>query len=121
MANPANTDISRELWRVASTLTPEAQEAAVRKCVELGFDQKRGHIPLEETLINLSEARDTITEAVEKNKIKQLPLKLQASLLAELNLASDELAALTNGKYTVMALEAAVEDLTASMWNFQLH
>jgi hypothetical protein len=121
MANPANTDVPRELWRVATTLTPEAQDAAVRKCVELGFDPNRGHIQLEETLINLSEARDIIIDAVKKNKVNQLPRKLQLSLLAQLNLASDELTGLTNGKDTVIALEAAVEELTASIWNFQLH
>ena len=104
MADLANTDVPRELWRIATTLTAEAQDAAVRKCAELGFDPNRGHIKLEETLINLSEARDIIIDAVEKNKVNQLPLKLQLSLLAQLNLASDELTGLTNGKDTVIAL-----------------
>ncbi len=46
MPRPAKQDIPNELWRVASTLTQEAQDAALRKCRELGFDISRGHIPL---------------------------------------------------------------------------
>jgi hypothetical protein len=91
---PAKQDMAKELWRVASTLTQEAQEAALRKCHELSFDTTRGHIPLEETLINLTSARDVILDAVDKRKLVQLPLKLQYALLDQTRLASDELTAL---------------------------
>ncbi len=118
---PSPNNIPKELWQVATTLTQEAQEAAVRKCQELAFDTIRGHIPLEETLINLSDARDVIIDAVEKNKMTQLPLKLQYSLLEQLKSASDQLASISSGKDSVQALEAAVEELTASIWNYRLH
>jgi hypothetical protein len=121
MPSPDKQEIPKELWQVATTLTAEAQEAAVRKCQELGFDTSRGHIPLAETLINLSDARDVIIDAVEKNKMTQLPLKLQYSLLEQLKSASDQLASISGGKDSVQALEAAVEELTASIWNYRLH
>jgi hypothetical protein len=121
MPSPDKQALPKELWQVATTLTKEAQEAAVGKCAELGFDVNRGHIPLDETLINLSDARDVIIDAVEKNKVTQLPLKLQYSLLEQLKSASDQLASISSGKDSVRALEAAVEDLTASIWNYRLH
>jgi len=121
MPSPNKQDLAKELWKVATTFTKEAQEAVVRKCHELGFDVNRGHISLEETLINLSDARDVIIDAVIKNKITQLPLKVQYSLLEQLNSASDQLASISSGKDSVEALEAAVEDLTASIWNYRLH
>ena len=42
---PSPNNIPKELWQVATTLTQEAQEAAVSKCQELAFDTIRGHIP----------------------------------------------------------------------------
>src|SRR6266849_742198 len=121
MTSPEKQDIPKELWRIASTLTQEAQEAAARKCKELGFDPNKGRISLEETFINLTAARDVILDAVEKNKITQLPLKLQSSLLDQLRLVSAELTSITNGKDAILPLEAAVEELTASIWSYQLH
>jgi hypothetical protein len=121
VSSPEKQDIPKELWRVANTLTQEAQEAAMRRCKELAFDINKGRISLEETLINLSHARDVILDAVDKSKITQLPLKLQSSLLDQLRLAGEELTSITNGKDASVPLEAAVEDLTASIWNYQLH
>lgn len=121
MPSPSKEALPKELWQVATTLTKEAQEAAVKKCEELGFDVNRGHISLEETLINLSDARDVIIDAVDKNKLTQIPLKLQYSLLDQLTSAGDQLASISGGKDAVQSFEAAVEDLTASIWNYRLH
>jgi hypothetical protein len=116
MPSPDKKDIPKELWRIATTLTKEAQEAAVRKCQELEFDTNRGHIPLEETLINLSDARDVIIDAVEKNKLIQLPLKLQFSLLAQLISASDELASISAGIFDDQAADVgSVQKLLKSV------
>jgi hypothetical protein len=121
MPSPDRRDVSKELWQIATTLTPEAQDAATRKAREQGYDTDRGHISLEETLINLSDARDIIVDAVEKKKVNLLPLKLQFSLLSQLNEAGDQLTNISNGKDSIQALEGAVEELTASMWSFRLH
>ena len=119
--NPSKQNIPHELWRIATTLTQEAQDAALRKARELALDVDRGHIPFEESLINLSSARDILLDAVNKNKVTQLPLKLQYSLLDQIRNASEELTSLANGKDTALALEAVVEDLTASIWTYRLH
>ncbi len=77
---PLKQDVPKELRFVATTLSDDAQNAALRKCQELGFDTNKGMISLEETLINLSTARDILLDAVDKGKLTQLPLKLQYSL-----------------------------------------
>ena len=118
---PGKQDIPHELWIVASTLTQEAQDAALKKCRELAFDTDRGHIPLEETLINLSDARDVVLDAVKKNKIKELPLKIQYSLLDQFRKVGEQIVAITNGTDAVLALEATTEDLTVSIWTYRLH
>jgi hypothetical protein len=77
---PAKQDVANELRRIATTLSDDAQNAALRKCQELGFDTNRGRIALEETFINLSQAREILLDAVDKGKFVYLPLKLQYSL-----------------------------------------
>lgn len=59
---PPKEGLAQQLRRVAATLTDDAQNAALRKSKELGFDTNKGLISLEETLINLSEARNILLE-----------------------------------------------------------
>ena len=66
-ANPSSSDkipISQQLWDVVTTLTPEAQNASLRRAEELKFDVNRGRIPLAETLIKLDQARSTLLDLV---------------------------------------------------------
>jgi len=118
---PTKQDLPKELWRVVTTLSDDAQNAALRKCKELNYDTSRGKITLEETLINLSQARDILLDATEKGKLVQLPLKLQYSLYAQALQAAEDVTALVNGKDAVLNLESDVEELTASIWQFNLH
>lgn len=119
-AVPQKQDIPKELWRVATTMSDDAQNAALRKCRELGFDTNKGRISLEETFINLSQARDILVDAVEKQKLIQLPLKLQYTLLAQTEKAAQSLTALANGTDATVVLEDDVEELSASIWQFNL-
>jgi chromosome segregation ATPase len=118
---PQKQDVPGDLRRIVTTLTDEAQNAAVRKCQELGFDPNKGRISLEETLINLSQARDILLDAIDNGKLTQLPLKLQYALLSHSEKAAQALTALVNGTDAVINLEDAVEELTASIWQFNLH
>src|ERR1700737_3501874 len=118
---PPKQDVAQELRRIVTTLSDDAQNAALRKCKELGFDTNRGKIALEETLINLSQAREILLDAVDKGHLAQLPLKLQYSLYALAEKAAQDLTALVNGTDAVLNLESDVEDLTASIWQFNLH
>ena len=118
---PQKEDLPKEIGRVATTLSDEAQKAAIQKCDELGFDLNRGRIPLQETLINLSHSRDVLIDAAQNNKLFQLPLKLQHTLFSQTQKISEALTALVGGSDTLLILEDAVEDLTASIWSFNLH
>lgn len=114
-------DLAQELRRIATTLTDDAQNAALRRCKELNFDTNKGLISLEETLINLSSARDILLDAVEKGKLIQLPLRLQYSLLEQTQRIAQQLTSLVNGTDEVVNLVNSVEDITASIWQYNLH
>ena len=118
---PQKQDVPKDLRLIVTTLTDDAQSAALRKCKELGFDTNRGKISLEETLINLGQARDILLDAIDKGKLTQLPLKLQYTLLSQSDGASKALTALVNGTDAIVNLEDSVEELTASIWQFNLH
>ncbi len=117
---PLKQDVPKEIRLVATTLSDDAQNAALRKCQELELDSNKGMISLEETLINLSAARDILLDAVDKGKFTQLPLKLQYSLYDQTQRAAKDLTALANGTDSVVNLVNSVEDLTASIWQFNL-
>jgi chromosome segregation ATPase len=114
------SQLSQQIWDAVTTLTPEAQNAGLRKAEELGFDLNRGLIPLAETLINLNHARGILLDVAEKKKLSQLPLKLQYSLLAQAQRVSQTLQSLVNGTDAIQALEDSVDDLTSSIWQYNL-
>jgi hypothetical protein len=118
---PTKEELGREHQRVLNTLTDEAQQVATRKVTELGFDPNRGQVSLEETLINLAQARDILLDALDKRKLAQLPLKVQHTLYEQTQAVARELTSLMSGTDAVKNLDEAVEDLTASVWQFQLH
>ena len=117
---PKKEDLPQHLWDIATTLSSEAQNAGLKRARDLGFDLERGRISLEETLINLNHAREVLLDAVEKAKLVQLPLKLQYSLLVQTQRVSQSLASLIRGEDTVLALEDSVDDLTSSIWQYNL-
>lgn len=117
---PDSSQLPQQIWDAVTTLTPEAQNAGLKKAEELGFDLNRGLIPLAETLINLDHARGVLLDVVEKKKLSQLPLKLQYSLLAQAQRVSQALQSLVSGTDAVQALEDAVDELTSSIWQYNL-
>ncbi len=119
-SSPDKSELSQQIWDVATTLTAEAQDASLRKAEELGFDLNRGHIPLAETLINLNQARGILLDVTEKKILSQLPLKLQYSLLAQVQRVSQTLQLLVNGTDAVQSLDDSVDELTSSIWQYNL-
>ena len=66
---------------ILNTLSEEAQQAALAKCQELGFNLGRGVVPLDESFINLNEAKDVLMNSVRDNKLVNLPITIQQTLL----------------------------------------
>ncbi len=95
--------------------------AALKKCKELGFDTDRGIVPLQETFINLSSARFLLEDAIENQKLIQLPITVQKEILLNLQSVSKSVQGLTAGTDEVVNVTTSVESLNTSIWKYGLH
>jgi hypothetical protein len=64
-----------KIWQLITTFTPESQKTVAAKCTEFGFDTDRGDVSLEESYINFDSYVLTLKEAIEKQKLIQLPIR----------------------------------------------
>ena len=110
----------KQMWEIVTTLTEEAQKAALAKCKELGLDPNKGEIPLQESFINLNAARLSLMDAIEKDKLIQLPLTVQKTLLSELQDIARFQTELINGVDHVVNFVSAVEALHFNLWQYRL-
>jgi hypothetical protein len=110
-----------ELHSTLTTLSEEAENAALQKCKELSLDTNRGIISLEESFINLNSARDILLDAIKKRKLVQLPITVQTVLQDNLNEISRGLTSLVGGSVEVENITTAIERLNTSMWQYGLH
>lgn len=110
-----------KIWEILTTLTEEAQNSALTKCQELGFDPNRGAVSLEESFTNLNAARLTLMDAIEKRKLIQLPITVQKTLLAQLEAIAKSLTGLTGGADEVVNLADRIEQLNTAIWQYGLH
>src|SRR5208282_5056416 len=109
-------DFLPQIWSICSTLTEEAMAAAAAKSKEAGFDPDRGLVPLSESFNNLSSARAILEDAIEKQKLVQLPVTVQKELLGNLEAISKALHGLTNGVDEIANLTNAIEALNTGIW-----
>lgn len=119
--DPSKDDFLTQIWSLSTTLTDEAMKGAAAKASESGFDVNRGLVTLSESFINLSSARTILEDAIEKQKLVQLPITVQKELLTNLENISKALQGLTNGVDEVVTLTTAIENLNTSIWKYGLH
>jgi hypothetical protein len=110
-----------QIWSLITTFTDEAMRAAAKKCSELGFEPNRGIVPLQESFINLGSARALLEDAIDKEKLVQLPITVQKELLGNVEAISKSLQGLIAGTDEVANLSDAIETLNASIWKYGLH
>lgn len=110
-----------KIWEILTTLTEEAQNTARAKCKELGFDPNRGVVSLDESFINLNAARLILMDAIEKQKLNQLPITVQTTILNTLESISKFHIGLINGADEVVNLVNAIEQLNTAIWQYGLH
>ncbi|EKD96568.1 MAG: hypothetical protein ACD_23C01398G0002 [uncultured bacterium] len=110
-----------KMWEILTTLTEESRQAALSKCVELGLDQNRGVVSLDESFINLNAARHILMDAIEQNKLIQLPITVQKVLVANLEAISKFQTGLIAGTDEVLNLVNAIEQLNTAIWQYGLH
>ena len=120
-ADGAKDDFLSRIWSICTTLTEEAMAVASAKAKELGFDPNRGLVPLPESFINLSSARSIIEDAIEKQKLVQLPITVQKELLVNLESIAKSLQGLASGVDEVVNLTTAIEALNTAIWKYRLH
>ena len=110
-----------QIWALLTTFSDEAEQAALAKCKELGFDLSRGVVSLDESFINLNEARDLLQDAIEKKKLIQLPITVQKDILANLTEVSRAMTSLTSGADEVVNLVNSIEKLNTTIWQYGFH
>lgn len=114
-------DLLSEIWKISTTFTEEAMAAALKECSARGFDPERGIVPLQESFINLSSARNVLEDAIDKQKLIQLPLTVQKELLNSLQEISRALQSLMEGVDEIVNITDAIESLNTSIWKYGLH
>lgn len=106
------------IWEVTTKLSEDAIEAARLKALSLSFDVDKGPVGFAETRINLIHCRDVISDAIQHQKLVQLPLSIQTELLKLLNSLVEHLAALTEGKDEILLFAGKVEQLSVFLWQY---
>ena len=106
------------IWEATTKLSEDAIQAARSKALSLLFDIDKGPVGFAETRINLIHSRDVISDAVEHEKLVQLPLSLQTGLLQLLNGLVEHLTALADGKDELLLFVGKVEQLSVFLWQY---
>lgn len=110
-----------KMWEILTTLTEASQQAALSKCEELGFDKNRGVVSLDESFINLTSACNILKDAIEKEKLIQLPITVQKIFTSTLEAIAKHQAGLITGSDEVVNLSDAIEKLNTNIWLYGLH
>lgn len=110
-----------KIWEVLTTFSSEAQQKAISRCEELGFDQSRGVVSLSESYINLNSATNILKDAIEQNKLIQLPISIQNFLWTTLANIQKYQVSLASGADEVVNLCEAIEKLNTQIWQYGLH
>lgn len=110
-----------EIWKLLSKFNEEAHQSALAKCGEIELDQNSGVVSLDESYINLIWSCNTLKEAIEKQKLIQLPITIQQELTASLEAISSNHDELLAGTDTVTELTEAIEKLYTDIWRYGLN
>jgi hypothetical protein len=114
-------DYLSNIWSLCTTLSSEALDAAEAKAKENQFNVDRGDVSFSELVINLASAREVLKDAIETQKLVQLPLTVQKELFANLQAVSKSLQGIMGNADEIVNLGNNVEALTTSIWKYGLH
>ena len=120
-ANQQRPNYLAEILSLCTTFTSEAIDAAGGRAKVNGFNVDRGEITFTEVAINLTQARETLVDAIQKQKLIQLPITVQKELLANLQSIEKALQGLMSNSDQIENLGVAVEVLNTSIWKYGLH
>lgn len=114
-------DYIAEMWKLSTTLSDEAVNAAEAKAKANNFNVDRGEITFSELSINLRAAREVLRDAIEKQKLIQLPITVQKDILSNLQSINRALQGIMSNSDEIVNLGDGVEALNASIWKYGLH
>jgi hypothetical protein len=121
MSEATREDYLKVIFEICTTLTDEAMSAAQAKMVANSYDVDRGLIPLSETFTNLAAAKSIVLDAIEKEKLIQLPISVQRELAVNLESTKKSLFGMVNGEDEVVNFVNSVETLNTSIWKYGFH
>lgn len=104
------------IWKLLESLTAEARDAAVVKCKENELDPEAGVVSLDESYINLADAKLLLKDSIESRKLIQLPITVQRKIKAILDNIVKFQTELANGEDQVSNLTGAIEQLHYELW-----
>ena len=119
-ANQQRPNYLAEILSLCTTFTSEAIDTAGGKAKVNGFNVDRGEITFTEVTINLIQARETLVDAIQKQKLIRLPITVQ-KVLANLQSIEKALQGLMSNSDQIENLGVAVEVLNTSIWKYGLH
>jgi len=114
-------EILSRISEILTTITQESNATLMNVCEENNLNQERGDIPLKEALINLSQVKDILEDAIANSKLNQLPLSIQKTLLANLENIKSIQVNLIAGSDEVVNLVNSIETIYANTWSFGFH
>jgi hypothetical protein len=111
----------KELWDLLAKFTPEAHQAVLGACAEHGIAPDSGIVSLDESYNNLGWCANTLRDAIEKNKLIQLPITIQGELLEIAKVISTSHDELIEGADVVETLTESIEKLFTAIWRYGLN
>lgn len=114
-------EVLKNIQEILNTISEESQSLVFKKCEEHGFNPDRGIISLKESFINLNQTRDILSDAIQKQKLNQLPLTIQKSISGNLENIKTLQSNLINGSDEVVNLVDSIEQLYANIWIYRLN
>lgn len=109
------------LWELLTTITPESQNNVMQKCTEYGFNVNRSEVSLDESFINLNASALLLRDLIEKQKLIQLPITIQKSLITAFQNIISSQNSIVAGSDAVENLANQIESLNTQIWQYGLH
>lgn len=114
-------EIANRIAEILNTFTDDSQALIFKKCEEFKFDPDKGDISLNESFINLNQARAILLDAIEKSKLAQLPLSIQKAVLSILERIQSHQVNILGGVDDIINLVNAIESLYTTIWTNGFH
>lgn len=110
-----------KLWELLTTITPESQNNVQQKCTEYKFNADRNEVSLDESYINLNASALLLRDLIEKQKLIQLPITIQKSLITAFQNIISAQNSIVAGSDAVENLVNHIESLNTQIWQYGLH